>query len=228
MCSKYDFGVSAASLATFPGLEISVLRQAVDDHFPDHPDNAQIDTLSGPRRPTDAVWIIGMNGVPTIRRWGLKVIGVKGPVINARAESLDHKPAFQDLLMQRCLIPATRWSEWRKDGSTHHQNHITLPGHTPFFFAGLENGVECVIITCAPAPAIAHIHDRMPAIIGPTHHTGWLDAQQNFSKVFTMLRPVPDAVLKWQEDLSAKQQPGLFEDAISLQQDHLPRTAQPD
>ncbi|WP_245881308.1 SOS response-associated peptidase [Thalassospira marina] len=164
--------------------------------------------LSGIRRPTDPVAVIVPAWSLGTRRWGLPRpvqaqnmagSGNNAPLINARSETLDQKPTFRPLLQRRCLVPATGWYEWRKEGRNRHKNHITLPDHQPFLFAGLENGTDVVIITCAPAGSIAHIHDRMPAIIGPNHLHHWLDAKRPFAAVRHMLGPVPDGILHWEE-----------------------------
>jgi len=127
---------------------------------------------------------------------------MNSPMINARAETLMEKPTFRPLLNRRCLIPANGWYEWRKDGKAKHKNRITLPDHQPFLFAGLENGREATIITCAPSGSIAHIHNRMPAVIGPNHLVDWLDPRIAFEDLGHMLGPLPDHVLSWQEEPS--------------------------
>lgn len=228
MCSQYqlisDMNAFQAQLA----IDLTnIIRKEASD-FPNETvpedqeeletetDETVFETLSGIRRPTDPLIVILPGHKPVLRRWGLSVATLNAPLINARAETLDQKPTFRPLLERRCLIPATSWFEWRKDGAVKHKTRITLPDHQPVLFAGLENGTEAVIITCAPAPLIAHIHDRMPAVIGPNHIAGWLDPANRFDTVHHMLGPVPDHVLKWSEDLpdstkTAKQDDGQID-----------------
>ncbi len=180
-------------------------------------DQAAFESLSGIRRPTDPVIVILPGQKAASRRWGLSVSTLNAPLINARAETLDQKPTFRPLLDRRCLIPATSWFEWRKDGRVKHKTRITLPDHQPVLFAGLENGREAVIITCAPAQAISHIHDRMPAVIGPNHIAGWLDPVNGFDAVRHMLGPVPNHVLDWcEEDVFEKKNSRKRKDQINL------------
>ncbi|WP_339861905.1 SOS response-associated peptidase [Thalassospira alkalitolerans] len=174
--------------------------------------DAAFESLSGTRRPTDPVIVILAGNTAGIRNWGLTISTLNTPLINARAETLDQKPTFRPLLERRCLVPATGWYEWRKDGRGKHKTAITLPGHQPFLFAGLENGSEVTIITCRPANAIAHIHDRMPAVIGPNHIAGWLNRNNGFADVRHMLGPVPDHVLNWHEDAPGIAQPAKHDD----------------
>ncbi|MEQ5774722.1 SOS response-associated peptidase [Thalassospira sp. NFXS8] len=179
----------------------------------DNLENSGFNGLSGIKRPTDPIAVIIPAWSLSLRKWGLarhdgaanmaKSQAAKGLLINARAETLAQKRTFRPLLQRRCLIPATGWFEWRKNGQNRYKNHITLPNHAPFLFAGLENGDDVVIITCPPSPVIRHIHNRMPAIIGPGHIHKWLDQQQDFSAVRHMLHPVPNHLLAWNEEPQA-------------------------
>ena len=56
--------------------------------------------------------------------WGLGVDWTAKPLINARAETLAEKRTFRPLLERRCLVPATAYFEWRKDGKARHKNRI--------------------------------------------------------------------------------------------------------
>lgn len=222
MCSQYQLISDMNAFQTQLAIDLGdVIRKQASDFTEQQDDESQSDdsafeNLSGIRRPTDPVIVVLPGQKPALRRWGLSVSSLNAPLINARAETLDQKPTFRPLLERRCLIPATSWFEWRKDGAVKHKTRITLPDHQPVLFAGLENGTEAVIITCAPSPLIAHIHDRMPAVIGPNHIAGWLDPANRFDTVHHMLGPVPDHVLKWSEDLpdstkTAKQDDGQID-----------------
>lgn len=211
MCSRYEFHMDLLAFAKSLGLDISRWPSGVEESdanandVPDDNDPAPaLETAGGEKRPTDAVPIIVPQWSLVQRRWGFDVNGVRGPVINARSETLSEKPSFRPLLQRRCLFPATAWFEWRKDRAVRFKNRITLPDHQPFMIAGLENGSDAVLITCAPAPSIAHIHDRMPALIGPNHVHDWLNPDLAFDRVRHMLAPVPDHVLSWQEETSRK------------------------
>ena len=131
-----------------------------------------------------------------------------GPLINARAESLDRKPTFRPLLQRRCLIPATAYFEWRRVGAARLRNRIAPMDGRPFGFAGLRDAEgRFVIITTTPAPAVAHIHDRMPAILSPEWEDAWLDPERPYATLEAALWPYPN-------DLDAEEeiprQPDLF------------------
>ena len=136
--------------------------------------------------------------VPVVRRdpdreaahchWGFIPHWVKEPVlkpINARAETLAGKPYFRDAFRRRrCLVPANGYYEWRAAPGGKQPYFIRMAGADLFSYAGLwsswqgpDGPVEsCVIITTSAKEALAHIHDRMPVIIGPDNYDAWLDA----------------------------------------------------
>lgn len=209
MCSRFDLYSNIHAFQAQLGLEMEdIIRMPPPDGFhhdgsDDEDEEVTFDSLTGTRRPTDAIAVILPHHKAAIRYWGLGVAGLNSPMINARAETLMEKPTFRPLLNRRCLIPATGWYEWRKNGTAKHKNRITLPDHQPFLFAGLENGREATIITCAPSGSIAHIHNRMPAVIGPNHLGDWLNPQIDLKDLTYMLGPLPDHVLSWQEEPSA-------------------------
>jgi putative SOS response-associated peptidase YedK len=123
-------------------------------------------------------------------RWGLvpswaqdEKIGYK--MINARAETLQEKPAFRRLFeRKRCIIPADGFYEWMQQGKGKHPMRITMKDGSLFAFAGLydtwtrpdgEKLSTCTIITTKPNKIVADIHDRMPVILRREDRSLWLD-----------------------------------------------------
>lgn len=222
MCSRFDLSSDVRTLQIQLGLEMGEIIRipfpegVSDTDTSDEEEEAAFDSLTGTRRPTDPILVILPHRKIAIRYWGLSAPGLNSPLINARAETLGEKPTFHPLLNRRCLIPASGWYEWRKDGTAKHKNRITLPDHQPFLFAGLENGREASIITCAPSGSIAHIHNRMPAVIGPNHLADWLDPAKDFHNLGHMLGPLPDHVLSWQEEPSDRVKSDQTKNQIDL------------
>src|ERR1700719_753634 len=123
-------------------------------------------------------------------RWGLIPSWVKDPrnfslLINARGETVNEKPAFQNAMRRRrCLFPADGFYEWKTDGGRRRPYFIRPRGGGPIAFAGLwetwsgPNGEEvetaCIVTTMATR-ALAPIHDRMPVVIAPYGFDLWLD-----------------------------------------------------
>lgn len=123
-------------------------------------------------------------------RWGLvpfwakdEKIGYK--MINARAETLQEKPAFRAAFKsRRCLVPASGYYEWLKEGASKTPYLFTLKGEKVFSLAGLyetwtdPQGMQLAtytIITTEPNALAAKVHDRMPAILLPEEEAEWLD-----------------------------------------------------
>ena len=122
-------------------------------------------------------------------RWGLipfwsKDADIGYRTINAKAESIDTKPAFRDAFRQRrCLVPTDGFYEWKKLGSTKQPYLLTMADGNLFAFAGLWDGWRDLagrevvrtftIITTEPNELAAPIHNRMPAIIGPADYAPW-------------------------------------------------------
>lgn len=123
-------------------------------------------------------------------RWGLipswaKEQSIGSKMINARAETLAEKPSFKRLLRnRRCLIVADGFYEWKQEQQGKTPMYIGLKGQGLFAFAGLWDAWQspdgelmrtCTIITTSPNELVAHIHNRMPAILTPEARDIWLD-----------------------------------------------------
>ncbi len=130
---------------------------------------------------------LGQEREATVCHWGFIPHWVKNPVlkpINARAETLADKPYFRDAFRQRrCLVPATGYYEWRAEGGGKQPYFIRVKGVGLFSFAGLWSSWQgadgllesFAVVTTAASEELAHIHDRMPVIVGPDDYGAWLD-----------------------------------------------------
>lgn len=135
-------------------------------------------------------------------RWGLVPSwasdpGVGARMINARAETIAEKPAYRDALQGgRCLIITDGYYEWAKTGGGKTPFRFQMADGRPFVFAGLwdkwrkgEESLEsCTIITTQAANSVAHIHDRMPAILDFADSLSWLRST-SVADVLPLLRP---------------------------------------
>lgn len=125
-----------------------------------------------------------------LMRWGLvpqwaKSMSTGYSMINSRAETLFEKPTFKKPAIEgRCLIPATGYYEWKKEGDEKTPFYYTLPGRELFSFAGIyltrkdAEGKDLKtfsIITCEPNELCAQVHDRMPVILTKDEEKDWLD-----------------------------------------------------
>jgi len=145
-------------------------------------------------------------------RWGLvpwwaKNAAVGAKMINARAEGIETKRAYQQALVRhRCLIPADAFYEWQPRGDKRAKLPYVIRHRdgSPMAFAGLwerwrprdqpdaEPLRSCVIITTAANDVIAPIHDRMPVVLPPQAWAAWLDPDNDdVGAVRALLLPAP-------------------------------------
>ncbi len=159
--------------------------------------------------PTQTLPVVVRNSPDRVEmmRWGLipswaKDASIGSRMINARAETVAEKPAFRRLLRsQRCLVPATGFFEWKREGDGKAPHFIHLPDEPLFAFAGLydtwhdPNGQTVrsySIITTEPNEVIAPIHNRMPLILRRDDEDGWLDPENTEPEnLLPLLRPYP-------------------------------------
>ncbi len=123
-------------------------------------------------------------------RWGLVPHWMKEkpkgtPMINARSESLEQKPAFRAAYKyRRCLVPADGFFEWKKvSGQKGKQPFFfQLRDRAMFAFAGLwehfEQDGETIesfaILTCDANALVKKVHPRMPVILPRDGFQAWL------------------------------------------------------
>ncbi len=142
-----------------------------------------------------------------LMRWGLvpfwakdEKIGYK--MINARAETLPVKPSFRkSLSLQRCIVPAAGFFEWKKTDGEKIPYYIFLKNKHLFGFAGLYDvwrdkaGKELktyTIITTEPNALVGSIHNRMPAILEKQDEEMWLNPDVTEpDRLVKLLHPYP-------------------------------------
>jgi putative SOS response-associated peptidase YedK len=146
----------------------------------------------------------------TFARWGLVPAWVKDPqafslLINARADSLLERPAFKNAMRyRRCLVPASGFYEWRRQGGAKQPYWVRRRGGGPLALAGLwetwadQDGGEidsATIVTVDANATVRPIHDRMPAIVAPADFDVWL-ASPDPGEAMALLKPAPDDLLE--------------------------------
>ena len=208
MCSRYEIKTRPENIAERFRLADTPLDFAT--LF-----NARGDSPARPEvRPTDPAPIVvrDADGARQARlaRFGLAVAWDKAPVINARAETLHQKPTFRPLLANRCLVPASAYFEWRQDGRARRRNRIALDGAELMGFAGLFDADRFVIITCAPTPEIARVHDRMPAVLPAGAEDAWLDPNASRAALAALLAPYEGRIAAVEEPRKPPAQGDLF------------------
>ncbi len=141
----------------------------------------------------------------TIAQWGLiprwaKSSKIAHQFINARAETLNTKGAFKELLTShRCLIPADGFFEWRHEGRSRLPHFIHRPDGHLLAMAGLwtrwhsPDGLDLdtfVIITTGANAQLRGLHDRMPVFLDEEGRQRWLSGPtQDLAALEALLKP---------------------------------------
>lgn len=144
-------------------------------------------------------------------RWGLVPYWSKGPdsrysMINARADTVDSKPAYRAAFRRRrCLIAMNGFYEWQRAAAGKQPFFIGLLDGGPFAVAGLWERWQdpdgrviesCAVVTTDANERLAEIHDRMPVILAPDAYRAWLDPGcADVALLKALLRPYPAEAL---------------------------------
>ncbi len=145
-------------------------------------------------------------------RWGLIPSWAKDPnigqrLINARAETLDQKPAFRAAFRhRRCLVPADGFYEWQKTSQHKQPYFIARKDGQPMALAGLwehwqspegETLETFTLITTEANELVKPLHPRMPVILPQDAFALWLDPRTDVRTLKDLLlTPYPSALLR--------------------------------
>ena len=170
MCGRYYIAIDEDELRDI-GEEAEKLVNAFNEPIP-------LKTY-GEIFPTNVVPVQTARNRYVPMKWGFTGFNKKA-VINARSETALEKPMFRRAMLEnRCLVPASGYYEWKRDGETKTKYQIYVPDR-PVFFAGCyrqEAGSPLrnfVILTRDAVNGMEEIHDRMPVIIPRECAEAWL------------------------------------------------------
>lgn len=125
-----------------------------------------------------------------LAHWGFIPPWAKDPsmgsrMINARSETVAEKRSFAPgFSKRRCIVPATGYFEWKKEGTAKRPFFIQRKDSDPLFLAGIygwwqtpdaEWLLTATILTRAAVGDMAEIHDRSPVILERAEVDTWLD-----------------------------------------------------
>jgi len=126
--------------------------------------------------------------------------------INARAETVEVRPAFAEAFSQRrCVIPASGFYEWAGPTYARQPYWVHRRDADLLLFAGLYANEELdsnkvvasfTILTCAANTTLATIHDRMPVILTDRDDDDWMNPLEKAPLALKrLLIPAPEALL---------------------------------
>ncbi|MDO8364987.1 MAG: SOS response-associated peptidase [Actinomycetota bacterium] len=235
MCGRFVSSHSPDAIAQFFGASFDGESQAAPEAegaagggggTPSLPPNFNV-------APTDDVYAVvetkaGRRELQTFH-WGLvpswaKDVKIGSKMINARAETINEKPAFKGLFKKhRLIVPMDGFYEWQQGGAGAPLGKGGKPLKTPMFVhradgqplavAGLwatwrDPAVpddapgeqkwlhSCTVITTAANGTMTPVHDRMPVLLPAEAWAEWLDpGNTDLHSLAQLLVPAPDDVL---------------------------------
>lgn len=181
----------------------------ISDYFGAYPD----DDLPGGLfnvPPTERIRIVverdGERRLATAR-WGFQPVWADGDAgrswINARAETAWDSPAFGPALRAtRCIIPADAFYEWDRTATPRQPYAIGPAANGELLpMAGIWSATRhatptVAILTTAPNPLVARVHNRMPVILPMDVIDDWLDPNATPPDLAPMLLAAPEESLR--------------------------------
>ena len=201
MCGRYGFDAPPGEIADLFGAENA---------------HSSLEDLSV-LKPTDSAPVVVLDPDTSRRQlvpmqwgitpsWMLERSQRPRPLINARSETVHEKPSFRDAFAKRrCLVPASSFCEWKREGKQAIAHDISLNAHHPFAMAGIweppgktrnQELPQFCILTTQPNSLIQPIHDRMPAILSVDDYTHWLSPTSTTTNLQALLKPFDPALMQ--------------------------------
>jgi putative SOS response-associated peptidase YedK len=135
--------------------------------------------------------------------------------INARAETVEEKPSFQEAAAERrCLVVADGFYEWEQRTTGNQPYRVEREARpegaprdgerrgreredgAPFAMAGLfeprETGATVTVLTTEPNDVVAGLHDRMAVVLDREEEIAWLDAEDPAERTALLDTPDPE------------------------------------
>ena len=178
MCARYSVGKTPAELAAELGAHLATDETRA--RYNVAPSQAAPMLVAAPERRLG------------VARFGWRREAGAGLLLNARAETVLVLPTFRAAIeRRRSLVPADGFYEWKARAASRrapreaffvhrHGALLTLAGLFVVDRPASEpiaSGPRAafVILTTAPSPVVAEIHDRMPLVVPEALRDAWMD-----------------------------------------------------
>lgn len=207
MCGRYQLLLTWERLVELYGAEALL---------PAPPDEMRVYNIA-PTQPVAVVIHPASGQIElTAMRWGFPAPWLarqgKDPfsrsLINAKSEEAHKKSTWKKpLRQQRCLVPATGFYEWLRQGKVKYPLLFKPAEGELLSMAGIWNTfkkdgeeVQCVsLLTTSANATMSPIHDRMPVLLGPDQWGAWLDPDAGLDELQELMGPAPDDLLSVSE-----------------------------
>ena len=136
-------------------------------------------------------------------RWWLTPSWSDGPstrynMFNAKSETLSRSRAYSEPFKERrCVIPASGYYEWRREGGRKFPYYMTPTDELGFAFAGLwdrwqnESQIieSCTIVTAAAPVPMKKVHHRIPVHLTAKQSREWASNGTQLAELEAILLP---------------------------------------
>jgi putative SOS response-associated peptidase YedK len=195
MCGRFSLAVSSEKIKLqFPGVETGENLRVSYNIAPTQ--HAYVITNDKPEKLQYLIWGL----IPSWSNEGKN----SGKLINARREGIEVKPSFRlPIRMNRCLVLADSFYEWRQAGGRKIPYRILLKNGEIMVMAGIwdtwYDGDYAVksfsIITTQSNAELFALHDRMPVILETKDkQRDWLK-DSALEDVLSLMQTLPDGSL---------------------------------
>jgi putative SOS response-associated peptidase YedK len=158
---------------------------------------------------TDKIQLLKWGLIPSWVKSSESANEIRFKTFNARAESIDKKPAFSSsFTTKRCIIPVKGFFEWQHIGGKKIPWYIKSAVDEIISLAGIwDEWVETntgemfttfSIVTTDANPLMAEIHNsakRMPVILDKVAEKKWIDIGTGKDAAIELLKPCPSEIL---------------------------------
>lgn len=186
MCNDYEQHIRYAEYRKLmESLELGLPTDQSESDLPQADDIRVKDTGPVMRMAGNVVELTPM-------RFGFPPSGKGGPVFNFRSEGRSFANS------KRCLVPASAFFEFTGTKYPKTKHRFSLVGAPFMAIAGLwreggdEQPASFTMLTTAPGPDVAPIHDRQVVVLRPHDWSSWLTLSKPDSE---LLRPLPEGSL---------------------------------
>lgn len=190
MCGRYNIITDAEALVDAFDIIVNEFSEG------------QLDTPRYNIPPTSMVPIVRLHDqrrTLSPAHWGLLPHWAKDKKLafktfNARSETITEKASYRTPIKKsRCIIPATGWYEWRKEGDIKqpyyfHTGRLIPVAGVSAWHPELEL-LSCSIITTSANPVASEIHHRMPVLLGQKSIDSWMSPETDMAEVLSLLKP---------------------------------------
>jgi putative SOS response-associated peptidase YedK len=159
---------------------------------------------------TDRIQMLKWGLIPSWVKTSDGADDIRFKTFNARAETVDSKPAFSgSFSTKRCIIPVQGFFEWQHNGAKKTPWYISRADNDIMSLAGIwSEWVDSIsgeltgtfsIVTTDANDLMASIHNskkRMPVIIEKQGESIWLDISSPKENALNLLKPYPSGILK--------------------------------